>query len=269
MTIRIFVGTAANNEDLESQAVLEYTLRKYTSEELEITWMQQTRDPASMYYGWNTTGWATPFSGFRWSIPAACAFEGRAIYLDSDMIVQADIAELYNKTLNPGYAVMAKGISERFCCTLFDNAVVEQHMFPLARLKKEAGMHRLQRQRLAKPGIVQSFPRDENWNCLDGENYADLKDPRIKIHHYTAIDCQVQLKYALPRLAKAGLPHWFKGTYRPHPRPDLQALFDQALEEAIEADYHPENYEVEPFGNYASGGSEGGAWVKGPAKMGV
>jgi len=269
VTIRIFVGTAANNEDLESQAVLEYSLRKHASEPLEITWMMQSRDPSSLYYGWNTAGWATPFSGFRWSIPAACGFDGRAIYLDSDMIAQADIAELWNKEIAAPHAVISKG-NERFCCTLFDCVLVAKYMFPLRQLRTENGMHRAQRQRLSKPGIVQPFQEDENWNCLDGEDYASLDDPRIKMHHYTAIDCQPQLKHALPRLAEAGQPHWFRGKVQPHPRQDMQSFFDDWLEEAIAAGYDPNNYIVEPFGNYAAGGSEGGAWLRGrPAKLGV
>jgi hypothetical protein len=231
--------------------------------------MQQSHDASSLWYGWNTAGWATPFSGFRWAVPAVCAFAGRAIYLDSDMIAQADIAELWNKEIKSPHVLIAKGSNERFCCTLFDCAKVEEHMYPLARLKSENGIHRTQRKRLAKPGLVQAFPPDENWNCLDGENYKSLEDPRIKIHHYTAIDCQPQLKYALPRLAEAGLHHWFRGGVKPHPRADYQPFFDRWFREAVDAGYRPENYVVEPFGNYAAGGSEGGAWVKGRGKIGV
>src|SRR3569833_1294337 len=94
--IRIFVGCAARNEDLESQAVLEYTLTKYASKPLEIEWMRQSDDPASFWHGCNTLGWVTPFSGFRYGIPERCNFDGRAIYMDSDMIVRDDIAKLWD-----------------------------------------------------------------------------------------------------------------------------------------------------------------------------
>lgn len=66
--IRVFVGCAANHEDAESQSVLEYTLRKYASDDLEITWMKLSRDPESQFYcdiengrGWNTRGF-TPIA---------------------------------------------------------------------------------------------------------------------------------------------------------------------------------------------------------------
>jgi hypothetical protein len=268
--IRIFVGCAANNEDLESQAVLEYTLRKHASQPLEIEWMMQSRDPKSFWHGWNTATWATPFSGFRWGVPARCNFEGRAIYLDSDMIVMDDIAKLWKLTLTHKHVVIAKGINKRFCTTLFDCAKIKPHMFPLAALKTQQGIHRQQRERLSVPGLVQPFPPGENWNCVDGETYTDIATDVIKIHHYSAIDCQPQLKYALPRLAEEGRAHWFKGTVKPHWRQDLVTLFDINLQAAIANGFEPKNYEHEPFGDYAKGGSEGGVFKTGrPAKLGV
>lgn len=258
--IRIFVGCSANNEDLESQAVLDYTLHLHASERLHIEWMMQSRDPASFWHGWNTAGWTTPFSGFRWGIPARCEFAGRAIYLDSDMIVMADIAELFYKQLEPGKVVMAKGRDDRFCCTLFDCEAVRPHMLPIERLRREAGAYRQQRPVISR--VTQPFPRDENWNCCDGEDYTDLRDPRIKLHHYTAIDTQPQLRHALARLARRGQSHWFAGKHKPHPRKDIEPFFDEHLRAAVKAGYRPENYEREPFGRYAAGTSRGGAWVR-------
>jgi hypothetical protein len=100
--IRLFVGCAANHEDLESQAVLEWSIRKHASEPVEITWMRLSRDPASPWSGWATERWATPFSGFRWAIPEVCGFEGRAIYCDSDVIFMADVAELVAAAIPAG-----------------------------------------------------------------------------------------------------------------------------------------------------------------------
>lgn len=268
--IRIFVGVSANNEDLESQAVLDYTLHKHTTRTLEIEWMMQSRAKASFWYGWNTATWATPFSGFRWGVPARCEFKGKAIYLDSDMIVMDDIAKLWDKPIKDHHLVIAKGTNKRFCTTLFDCAKVKPIMFPISQLRSVQGIHRQQRERFSKPGVVQPFPLKENWNCIDGEAYTDIATDVIKIHHYSAIDCQPQLKYALPRLAEKGQAHWFKGSIKPHWRQDLVTLFDMTLQEAIAAGYKPENYEHEPFGEYTAGGSEGGVFKTGrPVKLGV
>src|SRR5688500_13788101 len=42
----------------------------------------------------------TEFSNYRFLIPQLCGFVGRAIYLDSDMICLADIAELFCAEMN-------------------------------------------------------------------------------------------------------------------------------------------------------------------------
>ena len=113
MTIRIFIGCSANGEDAEAQAMLEYTLRWYASEPLEITWMKLTHDPSSPWHsnpqkheGWNTRGWATPFSAFRWAIPHVCNYEGKAIYMDVDMIARDDIANLWKQKIPDNAALL-------------------------------------------------------------------------------------------------------------------------------------------------------------------
>lgn len=237
--IKVFVGCAANGEDAESQAVLEYSIRATASEPVEIVWMQLSRDPDSFWHGWATQNWATPFSGFRWAIPAACNFEGRAIYMDSDVIVMADLAELWRQPMAAGQAVLAKH-GGRMCVSLWDCAAARPHVLPLARLKSDPGAHGEMGRRARAGKFVGQF--EGHWNVLDGEGFGDLSDPAIKAIHYTDMSCQPQLKHALPRLAAAGQKHWFDGKVRPHPRPDLQALFDLLLEEAAGAGFRAENY---------------------------
>lgn len=249
--IRIWVGCSPNNEDLESQSVLEWSLRKHhPANDIEIVWMQLSHDPSSAWYsdplrglGWNSKGWATPFSAFRWAVPAACNYEGRSIYMDSDMIAMADIAELWNQEFRDGYPAISKGKDYRFCVTLFDNARMRQYVPDVDALKASDSMYRTLR------GIpVQKFVG--NWNCLDGEKYSSITDPDIKMLHYTAIPTQLHLKYSLPRIAKEGGRHWFTGKPQAHPRKDLQKLFDDLLVEAIANGYPPERYRKEPYGDY-------------------
>lgn len=259
--IRIFVGCAANNEDLESQAVLHYTLEKFASKPVQIEWMQQSKDPASFWSGWNTAGWVTPFSGFRWGIPARCGFEGRGIYMDSDMMVRDDIAKLWDAPLNPAAAIISKGTNKRYCVMLMDNAKLKAHAPPIETLKRQPGAFRSFRDRMSNTtGLVQPFGALGNWNCCDGESYKTLDHPDIKCIHYTAIDTQPQLRHALPRLQKAGQQHWFKGRPRPHWRKDIPELFDRLLNEAIIAGYEPRKYTIGGLGAYQAGGSAGGRW---------
>lgn len=253
--MRIFVGCAANGEDIESQIVLDYTLRKHSSQVFGITWMQLSRNPQSPFYsdgarGWQTSDWATPFSGFRWAVPWLCGFKGRAIYLDSDFIIMDDIAKLWNQPLG-GKAVMAKGgpaDSWRFCCSLWDCEAARE-MLPGIREIQGRTAHREITQRFRRAHFVGRF--EGGWNCIDGEDYASLDDPRIKAIHYSSEAHQPQLKHAIPRLAKEGKAHWFDGEVARHWRPDLEDLFDRTLAEALRRGYGVEQYRpAEPFGAY-------------------
>lgn len=237
MTIRIFVGTGANGEDAESCMVLDYTIRKHCSQPVDILWMTLSRDPASFWSGWDSSQWATPFSGFRWGIPHFCGYQGKALYLDSDMIVQRDLAELWDTPFQPGKIVQAKG-GWRYCVTLFDCAAAKDEFYDLDVLKSEAG-HKMQTAYLKQnPQLTQVF--DPRWNYCDIEDYGPLDEALIV--HYTDMSTQPHLKYAIPRLAEAGHEHWFDGLTRDHPRQEIDALFDREYEAALAAGFKVQDY---------------------------
>jgi lipopolysaccharide biosynthesis glycosyltransferase len=91
--IRIFVGTS-EYEDKWIEKILAYTLHQNTDRQLEITFMRP-----SMFPDWNTDGWGTPFTCFRYAIPELCGFQGRAIYMDCDQMNFRDIGMLYDTYL--------------------------------------------------------------------------------------------------------------------------------------------------------------------------
>ena len=91
--IRIFVGTS-EYEDKWIEKILAWTLHQNTDRKLEITFMRP-----SMFPDWNTDGWGTPFTCFRYAIPELCNFEGRAIYMDVDQMNFRDIGMLYDTAL--------------------------------------------------------------------------------------------------------------------------------------------------------------------------
>lgn len=251
--IRLFVGCAANNEDLESQCVLEWSLREHTKREIEITWMQLSRDSSSPWYsdgrhGWATQFWTTPFSGFRWAVPEQCGWEGEAIYCDSDVIFLADIGELWDQKFQPGKIVIAKA-GKRVCVSKWDCAASKRYLPAMSALRGDPYIHRGLMDRFdAMAHIVQPFAGGD-WNRLDLEPF-DLADRNVKVLHYTGIPTQPQLRHALPRLKKEGRRHWFQGLAREHPRHDLVRLFDKLLTEAIAHGYTVDRYRREPFGEY-------------------
>ncbi len=234
--IKIFVGCAPDGMDAESQCVLEYGLRSRSSLPIDLTWMHLSRDPSSMWYsdeghGWDTRSWATVFSGLRWSVPAACDFSGRAIYMDSDTIVLGDIAELWRIDLS-AHEVVAARSAGKFCISLWDCEAAREHIQPL----HERNAHQWQSRYFAmRPQLVRSFGNE--WNYLDTED----RGPFGKIVHYTDLRSQPSLRHAIPRLAGAGQSHWYDGPVR-EGRRDIAELFEREYCAARAAGYTVDRY---------------------------
>lgn len=111
--IPIYIGSDPRMGAAET--ALAYSIRKHASRPVQLTWMR-AGDPgwkvgtaaevAAGTADWDigrapglpytSTGWATDFTCFRWAVPELARKAGyaRAIYLDVDMVVFADVAEL-------------------------------------------------------------------------------------------------------------------------------------------------------------------------------
>ncbi|MFC4726585.1 glycosyltransferase [Coralloluteibacterium thermophilus] len=104
--IRIFCG-ADRSQQLPFQ-VLAHSIRRHTAHPVEIQIIDNrlappVEDPRYAPY--------TEFSFGRFAIPAMCGYAGRAVYMDSDMLVFRDIAELWNTPM--GEARIAIEIGSR------------------------------------------------------------------------------------------------------------------------------------------------------------
>ena len=223
--IRIFVGTSSNNEDSEAEMVLEYTLKKNTTHPIEITWMRQTKNENSIWGGWETDRWSTPFSGFRWAIPEACGFNGRAIYMDVDQLNLRDIADLYATDLRDCAMAARRGArfgGHEFCVIVMDCERLGDLLMPVARMKSNRDAHHRYIQMFS--GTNQVFDLDPKWNCHDGDNLA-LDD--IWHLHYTKMSTQ------------PWRPAWFTGKPEEHPRQDLVKLWHDTRAEAVLNGYTP------------------------------
>jgi hypothetical protein len=227
-SIKLFVGCAPNGEDAETQMVLEYTAKKNSSMPVDITWMKH--EPAGIWSGWKSETWATPFSGFRWAIPAACDYKGQAIYMDSDMIIIGDLAELWNNSWNDSAIIQMKG-DWRTCVAKWNCQRAGQVLPNIEMIKSVPNAHQQLFSAIQqRPHLQQSF--DRQWNNFDGENDR-LED--IKILHYTDMASQMHLKRAIPRLQSEGRSHWYDGEVREHRRADVQELFDRYYQEALDS----------------------------------
>jgi hypothetical protein len=92
--IRVFVGV--ERADLLAARVLEHSIKANTKHPVRFIPMLDVKVPMPVK---RRNRPRTGFSFCRFLIPELCRYEGRAIYLDSDMQVFGDIAELWNAPL--------------------------------------------------------------------------------------------------------------------------------------------------------------------------
>lgn len=253
--IKVFVGCDPNNCDLEQMMVLDYSLHKHTSTPVEIVWMQMSRDPSSYWYsnpetgeGWNSTKWATPFSGFRWAIPEYCNFSGRAIYMDADVIILEDLAKLWEHPIEGQSIVAAKSYADmmRLCTCVWACAKAKTIIPSIEELRQDPESHK-KMMKLLKNNQNLIEPYQDSYNCVDGEDLA-IED--IKILHYSDMGTQFSHKYSLERVSNEGFEHWFDGKIIDHPRQDLTELFDSYYSEALANGYQLDDYRVDAFGSF-------------------
>lgn len=235
-TIRLFIGSSPNGEDYEADAVAAWSARKHASLPVEITWMRQaTTGP---YSGWKCGSGITPFSHFRWSPPAMCQYEGRAIYCDADFIFMADLAELWRMPMRGVIRTKRDGGETgtgklRTGCILFDCAQAKGHVPTLAELKALGDPHGTVEKyfKERQQTLVEGYGCGE-WNVRDPHTAAALTDPAVKAIHYTRMEHQLHLPHAAARLKAQGKAHWYTGPVFRHPNGALQAFFDELLAEA-------------------------------------
>lgn len=211
-TIRVFVGTDWRAE--KSDLVLKYSAEKHCSLPIEWTWMR-AKDPG--WSGWAgqaelphpPNGWATPFTMFRYAVPEMCGFKGRAIYLDTDMVVFGDLAELWrHKNRKPWYCTNDKRTDVSVIdCAPFRVALEQGRWPPLARIKTNAYPHRVRAFLLTGGLMEMGLPTC--WNSLD--RYVPGE---TKLLHFTKMSTQPwkpwpeRFAYERPKDVKAESVWW-------------------------------------------------------------
>ncbi len=233
-SIRLFVGASPGGMDLETERVLEHSARKHSSLPVDITWMRADASEGP-WAGWDRRRWATPFSGYRWAVPEAAGHEGRAIYMDNDVLVLGDLAELWHADLG-GKPIMARWPG-RLCVSVFDCASAREVLPSIEAMRGDSGAHARLQDTIGREHIAKLDPR---WNCLDGE---DMPLEAIKGLHFTDMSTQPAAVLADARLRSAvqrnvshrPRKHWYQGKRRDHQRRDCVDLFLRYHEEAARA----------------------------------
>ena len=95
--IRIFV--ASTETEWLPARVLEFSIRETTTVPVDVVALSSFERPIPMPKTVKNRP-RTPFSFQRFLIPEMCRYQGKAIYLDSDMLVFHNIAKLWNQPLS-------------------------------------------------------------------------------------------------------------------------------------------------------------------------
>jgi hypothetical protein len=96
--IKIYVGTQI--EQSLAVEVLTYSIRRHTQQPIQVMPLYQAVQAAGIDIPTPANPKLrskTPFTFQRFAIPALCHYKGRAIYLDSDMLVLKDIQGLWSQ----------------------------------------------------------------------------------------------------------------------------------------------------------------------------
>ena len=177
--IRVYISCSA--VERTPAEVLAFTIREHASRECEIYFTYEHVPKMQ----WPTTREARPrtnFSYHRFCVPQLCGYKGRAISMDSDMLVFGDIAEIFD-------APMADGVNVLSACPIgrpHQNSSVmvldcERVPWLIEEMLVRINSGRYTYgdiMRLEKIGVKWA-PVDHQWNCLD------VWTPQTKLIHYT------------------------------------------------------------------------------------
>lgn len=196
--VRVFV--AATPGEWLPMKVLEFSMRETSARSVEVRAIASFDRPIQLPKDVRNQP-RTPFSFQRFLIPELCEFKGRAIYLDADMQVFADIDELWSATMGShDLLAVSEGTDGRrgqFSVMLLDCARLGWQIEDVVRGLDE-GRHTYE-QLMYEMCVATSIGRtlDSAWNSL--EKYVP---GTTRLLHYTDMDTQpwVSLDNPLGRL---------------------------------------------------------------------
>jgi hypothetical protein len=200
--VRIFIGSGEAS-CLERKTLI-YSLRKHSKRELDIHVFNGTHNAVErndeppydaglpLHIKYRNY---TEFSNYRFLIPKLCGYQGRAMWLDSDMICLSDIGEIFDAEMHgcdflaksEAYAKLGKG------CWALSLMLIDcsKCRFDLETYFKEIdqGLYTNGDLHQMTPKFLQHHPfkiaeHERTWNVFDQH------DPTTKLIHYTNLSTQ-------------------------------------------------------------------------------
>jgi lipopolysaccharide biosynthesis glycosyltransferase len=200
--IKVFIGSG--EASLLERKVAIYSLQKHTQRQLDIYVFNGTHNaielndqepflaPLSLKLKYHNI---TEFSLYRFLIPQICNYQGKAIWIDSDTVCLADIAELFDTSLNGcDFLAKAEAYNTR-SSNLWGLSVMlidcKQTRFDLETYFDEIaqGLYTYTDFSCMSPAFLAHHPLkigqlDPQWNVFD---YCD---EQTKLIHYTNLNTQ-------------------------------------------------------------------------------
>jgi hypothetical protein len=229
--LKILVGSDRWQQAAGAEKVLEHSIKKHATCEVQMVWMRSGDPPlfATSEHGtpgtwklgrpvdhaWPKKGWGTPFSSFRFAIPELMGFKGRAVYMDADMIVLGDVKELRDRKLTRPWTCIDPRITD---VSIIDCSYFTDPRWPRIESMRPSGCSAghyvglLQQMGWIDPTL------SPLWNCRDGVPH-DSWYPSSKLLHFTTVPTQPYCPY--PSVS-----------YKPHPWPTWSRKWNAEFAEA-------------------------------------
>ena len=186
-TIQVFVGSC--REHWLPLKVLEYSIRRNTQSTVNVTPLYESNIDIP-----ETSKTPTAFSLQRFLPPELCRFQGRAIYLDSDMVVSADIRELWEHDMKQAKVCCCEGWQT--AVTLYDCSVGWRVEDIVARLNSGEWRYKQLVNYGFEPAVDHSI--SGLWNVIDRPWRRHILNPAAKLRHFTWLPTQPWLSARHP-----------------------------------------------------------------------
>ena len=223
--VRVFIATSPGTDDLDAEIVLEYTLKKNCSRDIEVVFMRNNTEEGNFFGFHDDIKWTTPFTNLRWTIPEYCNFKGRAIYMDVDIFNLRDIAEFFDQDMKGNPLLIRKGANmPRSCIMLMDCEKLRPYMDPIDYIRTHSHFPYIDRIMHTLEKVAGEY--DPRWNVLDdeGKEISDMWNL-----HFTSMKTQPwKPQWGIDYHERNGI----KFTHKDHARPDVVALWKSLLIEA-------------------------------------
>jgi len=173
----VFIGSEPNQ--IRAERVLQYSIEANTKEQVDFVVM---RNGLPGFDDWTNHG-PTGFTLFRFAVPHLMGFEGMAIYLDCDMLVLGDIAELATYYRPGKWCQHADPQGD--CVSVIDCSMFHDFpgQWPTIDELKSGKLRKWDVRGRLEPIISRTIPGE--WNSMDKWSGIDTK-----LVHYTSLETQ-------------------------------------------------------------------------------